>query len=132
MRITFYPSTSNGWQIKNFSAWEFLCPCCKLEFMDLAPFGFMNRLQIARTIAGISFVIGSGWRCLRRNMAVGGVKDSSHLTGHAADIIVTTSEQRYVVLNSVIAAGFVRIGIAKFYIHVDDDPTKAQRVIWTY
>ena len=117
------------WRTGNFAAWEFLCPCCKVERMDI---NFIVRLQRARTVARRSFVIGSGWRCEARNRAVGGVEDSAHLTGHAADIMTVTSEKRFVVLDALLEAGFMRIGIAKFFIHVDDDLAKPQGVIWVY
>ncbi len=132
MWITFYPRSGDRWETENFSAWEFLCPDCKREYMDVRLYGFIWRLQRARTIAGIPFVLGSGWRCYHRNAAVGGVDNSDHKTGHAGDIIVTTSEERFIVFNAVIEAGFTRVGVAKFFIHVDDSQTKPQDVIWVY
>ena len=97
MKITFYhPRSGDRWKTENFSAWEFFCPDCKREYMDVTPYGFIHRLQAARTIACIPFVIGSGWRCYHHNAAVGGVEDSSHKTGHATDIIVANSEERFI------------------------------------
>ena len=59
-------------------------------------------------------------------------KTSSHLKGLAADISVTSSKNRYTVFNSLLLAGFTRIGIANNFIHVDLDEDKTQEVVWTY
>lgn len=123
------PCMAKDWSTPNFSWWEFLCPDCKRQRMNQR---FIVRLQIARTIAGIPFVPGSGWRCEKRNAAVGGVGDSSHLFGLAADIIALTAKERFIILDALLRAGFKRIGIAKYYIHVDSDPSKPQGVMWLY
>lgn len=45
-----------------------------------------NVLQPLRTAMGRAIDISSGFRCKRLNMAVGGVSNSQHLNGEAADI----------------------------------------------
>ncbi len=45
-----------------------------------------NILQPLRTAMGRSIDISSGFRCKQLNMAVGGVSNSQHLQGEAADI----------------------------------------------
>ena len=67
--------------MKNFSASEFKCPCCDKQQMD---WSFTEKLDYARNIAGIPFIITSGYRCPAHNQAVGGVSSSSHIHGHAA------------------------------------------------
>ena len=114
---------------RNFTNDEFKCPCCGKEEMDR---GFIARLQTAREIADTSFRINSGWRCQNHNDEVGGAKGSSHLTGHAADVQVTTSQKRFAVVDALREAGFERIGVARTFVHVDDDPDKSQRVMWLY
>ena len=54
------------------------------------------------------------------------------IKGLAVDIKVNDSRQRFLVLDSLIAVGFTRIGIAGTFIHVDSDFDKSQNVIWTY
>ena len=117
------------WATENFAAWEFLCPDCKRQYMERE---FIVRLQIARNIAGIPFVPGSGWRCKKRNTAVGGVPDSSHLVGLAVDIMALTSKERFIIVDALLRAGFMRIGIAKDYIHVDSDLSKPQGIMYLY
>ena len=114
---------------RNFTDDEFKCSCCHKEKMDR---NFVARLQTAREIAGAPFHINSGWRCQEHNDEVGGAKGSSHLTGHAADIRAATSQKRFVIVNALREAGFERIGIAKTFVHVDDDAAKSQRVMWLY
>ena len=93
---------------------------------------FLAKLDNARMIADIPFVINSAWRSAEHNEKVGGKPDSSHLKGLAVDIKVTNSRQRFIVLQSLIAAGFNGIGIAKTFIHVDGDNEKDPRVTWLY
>ncbi len=93
---------------------------------------FMQLLDLARGIAGISFKINSGYRTAARNKKAGGVSGSSHLKGLAADIAVNNSKERYIILQALLKAGFNRIGVSRSFIHVDLDKTKASCVIWTY
>jgi zinc D-Ala-D-Ala carboxypeptidase len=104
------------------------------KLMDAA---FLQMLDDARGIAGIPFRITSGYRTPSHNAYVGGVqpslksKGSSHLFGYAADIACNNSADREVILNSLIRAGFRRIGIANGFIHVDNDPDK-NAAVWLY
>jgi zinc D-Ala-D-Ala carboxypeptidase len=104
------------------------------KLMDAA---FLQMLDDARGIAGIPFRITSGFRTPSHNAYVGGVqpslksKGSSHLFGYAADIACNNSADREVILNSLIRAGFRRIGIANGFIHVDNDPDK-NAAVWLY
>lgn len=120
-----------GWYCANFTHDEMKCPCCDRQAMDER---FMARLQRAREIAGTPFDIrnGSGWRCVEHNREIGGVPESSHLTGHAVDIPVWSSEQRFAIINGLIKAGFKRVGIAKTFIHADDSVEKSQHIMWMY
>ena len=93
---------------------------------------FLNKLAQARKIAAVGFKITSGYRSPAHNEKVGGVPNSSHTLGHAVDIYAPTSRQKYLIINSLLQAGFNRIGVAKNFIHVDDDPSKSEDVIWTY
>jgi zinc D-Ala-D-Ala carboxypeptidase len=114
---------------RNFDDNEFFCPCCGRQEMDD---GFMRKLQLARTIAGVPFHINSGWRCPTYNIIVDGAQYSSHMIGQAADIHARTTSMRFVIISALIEAGFERIGVAKTFLHVDDDDTKIERVMWLY
>ena len=93
---------------------------------------FLSRLDQARSLADTPFKITSGVRSEAHNKKVGGVADSSHLLGYAADIACTNSSSRHKILKALLKVGFNRIGIASTFIHVDNDPGKPENVIWTY
>lgn len=112
-----------------FKATEFACRCCGVNGMKQST---IDRLIKAREIAGVPFIINSGYRCPKRNAEVGGKSEGAHTTGHAIDIKAVDSRTRYLVVDAAIKAGFTRIGIAKTFVHIDDDPTKPQEVIWDY
>jgi uncharacterized protein YcbK (DUF882 family) len=92
---------------------------------------FLAKLEEARGIAGVPFTITSGYRTKEHNTYVGGVPNSSHLIGVAADISVSNGSERYIILSALIKAGFRRIGVAKTFIHCDTDDSKPNSV-WTY
>lgn len=91
---------------------------------------FIERLQWARNHAEIPFHINSGWRCSKHNAAVGGSVNSSHLRGLAADIQARDSKIRMRIVKALLEAGFSRIGVSCFFIHVDISPTKEKNVLW--
>ena len=92
----------------------------------------LQKLDNARTIAGVTFKVNSGYRTAAHNAKVGGVADSSHCQGWAADIAATSGTSKFTIVNALLKAGFTRIGIASSFVHVDCDPTKPAQVIWTY
>jgi len=93
---------------------------------------FLSMIDEARAIANVPFKITSGYRTEKHNNKIGGVKDSSHLSGLASDISCVDSRSRFIIVNALQDAGFTRIGIAKTFIHVDCDINKSQQVIWVY
>lgn len=101
------------------------------EITGLKP-ELVQKLDEARGLAGVPFPIGSGLRTPDKNAAVGGVENSAHLTGEAADIRCTDSVKRLKMLKAFLQVGFTRIGIGKDFIHVDISKTLPQNVIWTY
>jgi len=122
--------------LKYFKLSEFDCPFEEGSGSKMKP-EFLEKLDEAREIAGIPFKITSGYRTkeynedlIRRNYKAS--KNSSHLKALASDISVKDSKSRFIVFNSLLLAGFTRIGIADTFIHVDLDTDKTQNVIWTY
>jgi len=107
---------------------EFKCPCCNQAIMDIK---FLHKLEMAREMAGIPFVINSGFRCPSHNKLVGGSSNSSHLKGIAADIAIKNSTDRRKILIALLTC-FNRIGIGGTFIHVDIDETKNPNVVWVY
>lgn len=117
--------------MKYFSLREFACPCCgRAEMKD----DFLVMLDRARELAGVPFVITSGFRCEKHNREVGGKPDSAHTRGYAADIAVRDSRTRALIVEALFRVGFRRIGIdfKRGFIHVDCDPTKPSPRLWGY
>ena len=116
--------------MKYFTLNEFDSPDLKNSGVNMCK-EFLTKLEHAREIANIPFKITSGYRTKEHNEAVGGVANSSHLIGVAADIAVSSGSERYIILNALLKAEFKRIGVAKTFIHCDTDPNKPNSV-WTY
>ena len=88
--------TADEWAAHdNFEASEFG------EHADRMEAAFIAQLQMARSIAGVEFVITSAWRS----------KDDSkaHWLGKAVDIRAKDSHTRFRILTGLLAAGFVRV-----------------------
>ena len=98
------------------------------ENMDV---NFLCKLDEAREYASIPFIINSAYRSPEHPESIKN-PTSSHIKGLAVDISAKDSRQRFLILESLMHAGFTRIGIAGTFIHVDLDIDKSQNVIWTY
>lgn len=116
-------------KIKHFRQIEFACNCgCGHAEMNAQ---FVAALDMARRDAGVPFRISSGYRCPAHNARVGGVADSAHTKGLAADILTSGSTERRIILTAVLRY-FPRVGIDKHFIHVDMDTEKTGDVVWVY
>jgi len=115
--------------VRYFKQNEFDCKCCGANKISYV---FTAMLDEARHIAGIPFVINSGYRCKNHNFRIGGENNSSHLKGFAVDISAKTGNHKKIIVESLLKVGICRIGIAKNFIHCDVDPDKPQDVIWIY
>lgn len=81
----------NEFQItENFSLREFQCPCCHTVMLHPK---LAASLQKLREAWGRPLTVTSGYRCARHNAEVGGVPNSRHMRGIAADVAVPRAEQ---------------------------------------
>ncbi len=117
--------------LKHFKLSEFDSPDQPGSGQKMKP-STLKKLDNARTMANIPFIINSGYRTRKHNKKEGGVFDSAHITGYAADIKAKTSRSRYLIVEACICMNFNRIGISSKMVHVDNDPTKPKNVLWTY
>lgn len=133
--------TVKDWnEIRFFESWEFDSPD-KPDSGRLMDYDFILLLDKARELAGeegkkiglkIIFHITSGYRTTAHNKKIGGVSDSAHLLGRAADIRVRNGVERRIIMNALIKVGLdKRIGIGETFIHVDNCFDKPNS-FWTY
>ena len=76
---------SNGNGGKHFDASEFTCHCCGSGSVEPRLIELLERL---REKAGVPIHINCGYRCPKHNAEVGGVPNSQHVEGTAADIYI--------------------------------------------
>ena len=121
---------------KNFNSSEFDSPDLKNSGENMKD-EFMELLQKARETADTPFKITSGYRTKEYHLGLGKrgysiAKKSAHCEGYAADISCTDSKTRWLIIGSLMLAGFNRIGVGSTFIHVDNSPKKTPHRVWTY
>ena len=116
---------------KYFSPAEFRAcsPSCSIEDMDA---GFLSLLDRIRERAGIPMVLNCAYRSREHDLKAGRSGNSAHTRGKAVDVRCATSANRYKIVAAALQEGVRRIGIGKTFIHIDNDTTLPQGVIWDY
>ena len=118
-------STNNLRIAKYFNLSEFACPCCKRVMLHPKLLGKLVELRkiIERTIH-----ITSGYRCTKYNHQIGGILNSYHCIGLAADIKVRDINL-IELLEICENIDFTGIGFyeKKNFLHLDVRPTKRSR-----
>ena len=105
---------------EHFSREEFACKCCgtlPLNGISKALLEGLERLRVA--IGNRPINVSSGYRCRARNFEVGGVPNSDHILGVAADICVEDMDVDE--LGSECKKIFDGVGIYRYenFVHVD-------------
>jgi uncharacterized protein YcbK (DUF882 family) len=116
---------------KYFNESEFLkCnPRCSMKDMNVE---FMDLLDRLREIANIPIVLNCAYRNREYDLKKGRSGNSAHCKGLAVDIRCYDSTNRYKIIKAAIELGITRIGIGNGFIHIDNDETLPQNVIWYY
>lgn len=116
---------------KYFSDREFknCVPSCSIDDMDK---DFMELLDKVREDAGIPLVINCAYRSKEWDKRRGRSGNSSHCRGKAVDIRCNDSSNRFKIIEAAIKNGITRIGVGKTYIHLDNDDSLPQGVVWHY
>ena len=123
--------TATGWDgIKHFKKSEFACKCGKYcngypEDIDLK---MVKHADAIRERLGKPISINSGLRCKTHNANVGGVSNSQHLYGTAADLGCPsgTTPAKMASIAEEIMGGTGGIGIYSWGIHIDTRKTKSR------
>lgn len=112
---------------KNFSRDEFECSCCHKCRVSLR---LVSALQALRDRVKVPITITSAYRCMEYNRRVGGVKNSRHISGEAADIHIhgMTEKEMYAHALQIPAFkdGGIGIYVGRKFIHVDVRDKKAR------
>ena len=121
---------------KNFSKEEF--DCNDGSEMPINIYHNMvkvaNQLQILRNHLSKPIQINSAWRSEEYNASIGGVKDSQHIMGRAADIVVRdlTSTEVYNTIEELIEKGDMLqggLGLYDTFVHYD---IRGERARWDF
>ena len=102
----------------HFSKVELACHCCGDLKIEKA---LIDALELLRSLAGKEIIVHDGYRCPPHNQKVGGVPDSEHTLGMAADINIPGMALR--------VPTFLNGGIGAYdggFLHVDTRPHQAR------
>lgn len=79
---------------KNFSSYEFECPCVWEDCRSvILTDDVVSSLQSTRDDFKAPVIVSSGNRCVRRNQIVGGAENSSHTWGDGVDLTCDDVEE---------------------------------------
>ena len=120
--------------LRYFKREEFACPHCGQNGFKLVT---AKRLEAARSLAGVPFVITSGYRCHAHNALVSTTgPNGPHTTGVAVDIHIYYSKAATLV-REALNAGFSGVGMRQHgalsnrMVHLDT-MRRSSQAIWTY
>ncbi len=116
-----------GDMTRDFSRSEFACKCgCGKD--NISP-KLVGALQALRDTIGEPIIINCGCRCARHNKDVGGVPNSQHLQGTAADIRCASLTPRELKKFAEEIPAFANggIGLYETFLHVD---VRGRRARW--
>ena len=105
---------------EHFSATEFACGCgCGFGTRpgDVSA-DLLVMLEAVRKARGTALRPTSGCRCEVYNRRVGGVENSEHMIGEAADIWAPGSAAKLSIVEAAVACGVHRIGVGRTYVHL--------------
>lgn len=114
---------------KYFTLDEFECPCCG-SIGDGIDDNLLEVLDKIREAIGRPLYVSSGYRCTAHNEDVGGVADSQHLHGRAADVHADGEITPLQIAALAEQAGADGIGIYEDFCHIDTRGTPARWCEW--
>lgn len=110
---------------KNFNQSEFDCHC-SCNSVTLIDTELVSWLQKIRDKAGKPVTITSAYRCKVNNARAGGVSNSKHMLGMAADIQIAGLKPNDIakIAEQVGCRGILRYTGPKNFVHIDTRPSK--------
>lgn len=93
-------------------------PSCQKASMSES---FLKKLNSARHIAGIPFILNSAYRTPQWDRSHGRSGEGYHTIGHAVDVRCMNGTDRYKIVDGAIRCG-LSCGIYRTFIHLDDRP----------
>jgi zinc D-Ala-D-Ala carboxypeptidase len=111
---------------EHFSKAELACHCCGTLKIEPA---LIDALELFRSLAGRSVVVHDAYRCPAHNQKVGGVNDSEHTCGMAADVSIPGLSVQQMFEVALRVPAFVNGGIGVYdgdFLHVDVRPHPAR------
>lgn len=109
---------------EHFDSSEFTCKCGCGEFWIVDK--LIRLLEAMRAKCGCPLIINSGYRCPEHNAAVGGVPNSQHVLGTAADVQLPDGMTVDELANIAEECGADGIGKYDWGVHVDVRGYKAR------
>lgn len=113
---------------KHFDSSEFACKdgCGGLnDGADIDP-KLVDVLEAMRQLIGKPLVLSCGYRCPKHNAEVGGVWNSQHVYGKAADVQTPDGSTPRELADAADVAGADGIGVYNWGVHVDVRGEKAR------
>jgi uncharacterized protein YcbK (DUF882 family) len=118
---------------RHFSRHEFACKC-GCGFNAVSP-KLIDLLQTIRGYIGVPMTVTSGCRCEEHNAYVGGVRDSQHLYGRAADIYTPIGAQAFFEavkklyrMGAIPTLGHAQLYLKQNFVHLDVRVNKTKTV----
>ena len=118
---------------RNFKLSEFDCKsgCEMPDSVLMEVKKLANQLQIIRDFIQQPIYINSGYRCKEHNAKIGGVKNSKHILGQAADMRVdnVSPEDLYEAIENLIKFNHIfegGLGVYQTFVHYDIKLTRSR------
>ena len=110
----------------HFSKVELACHCCGELKIESA---LLEALEQLRKLADKEIIVHDGYRCVTHNQEVGGVTDSEHTRGMAADIAIAGFSLQQMYELALQVPTFRNGGIGVYdscFLHLDTRPHSAR------
>jgi zinc D-Ala-D-Ala carboxypeptidase len=111
---------------EHFSKAELACHCCGTLKIEAA---LIDALELFRSLAGRPIVVHDAYRCPAHNQKVGGVNDSEHTRGMAADVSISGLSAQQMFELALQVPDFLHGGIGVYdgdFVHLDVRPHPAR------